>query len=163
MEPHHDAGEMLLPTEETAELIYESFVDAVTSISVWYLQLIGNSPIACALRSVLIGRAPTATTTWEEFMVTRLRFDLPIFSFAVDPNNGVFSAAPRPKPDSVTGSHSTGYKLPKDLEMAIQIILSTYSTQDSSLFHLCYHDKCGQDKDNYNLNHAFCTGSVWHT
>jgi hypothetical protein len=79
MEPHHDAGEMLLPTEETAELIYKSFVDAVTSISVGYLQLIGNSPSACALQSVLIGRAPTAATTWEEFMVTRLRFDLPFF------------------------------------------------------------------------------------
>jgi hypothetical protein len=97
MEPHHDAGEMLLPTEETAELISKSFVDAVTSISVGYSQLIGNYPSACALRSVLIGRAPVATTTWEEFMVTKLRFDLPIFSFTVDTNNGVFSAAPKAK------------------------------------------------------------------
>jgi hypothetical protein len=112
MEPHHDGGEFLLPTEETAEQIYKSFVDSIATISSGYLQLIENSPSASALQSVLIGRPPTTSTTWEEFMVTRLRFDLPVFTFTVDTTKGLFLAAPMPKKDLVTQSHSTGYKYP---------------------------------------------------
>jgi hypothetical protein len=59
-----------------------------------FSDLIGDSPHALALCSLLVGHSPDLPTSWEELMATRVRFDFPYSSFLLDTVNKTTTMVP---------------------------------------------------------------------
>jgi hypothetical protein len=121
------------PTREEAEHLYQDMISAMKNHNQGFLDLIGDSPHALALRYLLVGRSPDLPTSWDELMAARVRFDFPYSSFLLDTVNKTTTMVPY----TLEGFEGTADK-PKIpnlfLRKALLVILSSYPETDQSRF-----------------------------
>ena len=119
-----------------AEKEYQQLVQSLLHLSNEAHPLMGNTAAAAQQRSLLLGRSPHATTTWEELWEGRLRFDVPKEHISINLQDGLIASV-NYKPDLPVKcpGEDAKYNVPADLIRSIIVILESYPKSERNRFY----------------------------
>ena len=114
------------------EAQYRDLVSSLRTLVDKEHPLLGNGERASKARSILIGRDSSELTSWKDFFIARLQFDIQKESITISLSNGTVNS--KDLPQLVTSNTNGEPVLPVTLLQAIYIILKTYSDEDRLRF-----------------------------
>ena len=132
---HNDSDVENVPDDLEVSVVEAQYSDLVRSLRTLVDKehpLLGNGERASKARSILIGRDSSQLTSWKDFFIARLQFDIRKESITLSLLNGTVDS--KDLPELVTSNKNGEPALPLTLIQAIHIILKSYSEEDCQRF-----------------------------